>query len=763
MHKYFIFFVIFSMLWTSYVPAASAVSDEDFNPNYILSDEELQDSNAMSYTDIVGFLESKNSTLAKYQADDKHGVTRPAAQIIYNAAQEHQINPKYLLVKLQKEQSLISDPTPSQKQLDWATGYAVCDSCKTTDPSIQKNKGFGKQVDSAAGIMRWYYENTASKAWIHKPYQTYIISGQQVTPATNATAFLYTYTPHIHGNKNFWKLWERWFEQVYPDGTLLKDATGPNIYLVGNGKKRRITNMTALVTRFDPNLIVEVPPSELSRYAEGVAISFPNYSILFDGSTYYLLDNEYLRPFASSDVLKKLGYHPDEIIEVQKSDLKDYPLSQEITANIDPVGKLVVLKETGGKYFIKDGIFRPVPSPEVAQSHLGEVVEEQWTIADLTGLTEGPSLTFKNGTLFKIDGYNRVYVVENGKKRHIPNEEVFLGLGYKWDNIITANVVTATLHPDGMPMFLRAEDPEEEVFDDEPLTAPSTPMVPTLEPVTAPSDGTLIFEETGNMYVTPASEKEVTGSNFNTDIESYLVAEYDSGSILAGKNINSPRPLASLTKVMSAHAMLEADLPLFQSTRYLPTKHKALYHRFKVAQGDLVRNRDLLYSMLVTSLNTPTIMLAENVGGVDTVVTKMNQQAKDWGLKNTNFTDTSGIDLGNYGTAKEYHSLFARSLQNSELKRILGLKDYVYYEMESADDIKIHKDNHSNDLVFAQDTWFNVHESKTGYLYESGFNLAMVVSNKFTGKKYIIVMLGVPDYYNRFEKAKQLTNWAVQL
>ena len=72
------------------------------------------------------------------------------------------------------------------------------------DPKIQKNKGFGKQVDSAAGIMRWYYDNVGKQGFIKKKDTTYTISGESVTPKTMATAFLYTYTPHRQGNENFW-------------------------------------------------------------------------------------------------------------------------------------------------------------------------------------------------------------------------------------------------------------------------------------------------------------------------------------------------------------------------------------------------------------------------------------------------------------------------------------------------------------------------------------------------------------------------------
>jgi len=119
-----------------------------FNPNYIISDAELTDAQAMDRNQIQAFLE--RGTLAEYQTEDWEGRTRYASDIIWRAAQQNGINPRFLLVLLQKEQSLVEDPDPTTKQYDWATGYGVCDSCSMSDAGVSRWQGFGKQVNSAA-------------------------------------------------------------------------------------------------------------------------------------------------------------------------------------------------------------------------------------------------------------------------------------------------------------------------------------------------------------------------------------------------------------------------------------------------------------------------------------------------------------------------------------------------------------------------------------------------------------------------------------
>lgn len=197
--------------------------DPDFNKNEIISQFQMFDYNSMTQSEIQSFLRGKNSYLANYYTDgyiescgtetkDCSMINMPASQIIYSAAQRYRVNPKYILVMLQKEQGLIQwDGTPPDKRLDWATGYAVCDGCSLSDPKVVKYKGFGKQVDNAAGAMKFYSDNALKYEFIRKATVSYTIDGQKVIPKNQATANLYTYTPHIRGNYTFWRVWQRYF------------------------------------------------------------------------------------------------------------------------------------------------------------------------------------------------------------------------------------------------------------------------------------------------------------------------------------------------------------------------------------------------------------------------------------------------------------------------------------------------------------------------------------------------------------------------
>jgi len=428
----------------------------EFNPNYIISDEELTDYNSMSLAQIQKFLEDKKSPLAWYATIDVDGLGRTASEIIWRVAQEYKINPKVLLVTLQKEQSLITDPTPEQKQLDWATGYGVCDSCSLSDPSIQKYKGFANQVDCTAGWKRWYLDNATLLSWVKKPGQTYLIDTYQITPANYATAGFYTYTPHYHGNYNFWKIWQDWFGKLFPDGTVLKEKDGPGIWLIQRGMKRQFLTYSAFVSRYSPEKLIDVSKSELENYETGVPIKFPEYSLLRSpGGTVYLIVGDTRRGFASSEVFKTIGINPEEIIDVSWDEINSYTENDPITMqSVYPLGALLQDKTSGGVYFVENGVKRPIWAKQFLTLYFQNKKITAVSPDELKKYPTGEPVKFRDGELVLGESSPTVYFISNGERRPIPTEDVFNNLGFKWENIIKTTDKILSLHPIGTPIYL---------------------------------------------------------------------------------------------------------------------------------------------------------------------------------------------------------------------------------------------------------------------------------------------------------------------
>jgi len=435
----------------AFYPFFPISASPDFDPNYIISDNDLTDYTSMDLNEIQNFLENKKSSLASYKTKDANGSIKMAAEIIYEAAQEYKISPKYILVTLQKEQSLIENNDPSQYNYDWAMGYARCDDCDPTDPRIVIFKGFGNQVDRGTWRQRYYLDNKDEKTWIKHPGETYKIDGYLIVPKNQATANLYTYTPHYNGNYNFFKIWKRWFIRLYPDGSLLQVKGEPGVWYIQNGYKRPITSKSALISRFDESKILTVSKNELDIYPIGKEIKFPNYSLLKspDGAIYLLVDDK-LRHIDSMDIFRTIGFNIEEVEKITKKEVDAYAKGKPITIkSVYPLGALLQDKTTGGVYFVKDGIKKPIWSKEIMENRFPGRKLTPVSPEELAKYPTGDPVKFKDGELVVSASSPAVYIISNGFKRPIVSGEVFEKLGYKWKNIIRTTDRSLEIHPTG--------------------------------------------------------------------------------------------------------------------------------------------------------------------------------------------------------------------------------------------------------------------------------------------------------------------------
>ncbi|MBI4098580.1 MAG: hypothetical protein HY437_00930 [Candidatus Magasanikbacteria bacterium] len=422
-----------------------------FIPNNILSDHELTDYTSMGRDAIQQFLEAKKSFLAKLSTPDLNEVVMDAAHIIFNAATTARINPKYILALLQKEQSLIEHgPTnPSQSRLDWATGYAVCDGCSTDDPLPQKYKGFGKQVDGGAGANRFYLDNPGKFSF--RVGVTSQVDGTSVTPENQATANQYIYTPHIHGNENLWKIWNRWWNRKYPNGVVLQAKDATEFWLIRDSMRHRFASKSIFASRYNPTEVIVVEPAELQNYDEGAAIKFPNFSLVKSerGMTFLLVD-ETKRPFLSDKIFRQFGYHPDEVLTATDDELNEYKNGRFISeADIYPLGAVVKSPVSGELYYVHNGEKAPVVSEAIVKNNFRKQKVLTISADELKSFKLVKALKFRDGSLVKAEGDTAVFVISDGMKRAIPSEATFLGMGWKWENVQTVDRLSIMIHPTG--------------------------------------------------------------------------------------------------------------------------------------------------------------------------------------------------------------------------------------------------------------------------------------------------------------------------
>lgn len=722
--------IILTLLATLVSPL-TVFAQTEFNPHFIISDPELEDYLSWTRNDIQQFLTAQNSYLKNYTAPDYTGIFKSAADIIYESAQRYRINPKFLLVTLQKEQSLITTKSPTQKQLDWATGYAICDSCSMNDPNLLKFKGFGKQVDNAAGLMRWYYDNRTTSGFIKQKDIPILINNTPVTPLSWATAFLYTYTPHLHGNQNFWRIWNAWFEQTYPNGTVLASESG-DYWLIQNGNRRKFSNKSVLLSRVDPKKAVTVSETELSNYAIGAPIAFANYSLLRTPSRTYLVDYDTLRPFASDAVVRKLGFNPQELIDVAESDLSGYTMGTTITeSSTAPQGVIYHLTSHNKYYLLKDNVLFPIVDASIIANQYKQLPIEKHSESDLAKFTTATELiTFADGTLISEKGSTRIYVMDGGKKRPIPDTETFNTLGYKQINVVATNKITLLGIPTGEALFASAT-----------ASASKVPGKQVAQTDTTPD----LFKE--------------------TNLDSYLVAEYPSGKIISGKNILAQLPIGSLTKLLTGYEALQTQFAFDKTTFFDPGRYNAPGNTLNYTIGDTMSNKDLFYTMLVTSDNSAARMVAAGTNdGEKGLVPKINNRLALWKTDNTVIADVTGQDDQNVSTAKDLLTIFTKVMGHETMVSALGQSDYTINKTSQVKKTAKQTLRNSNGIIgtvpLAKRS-YRITTTKTSSPTDESASLIMLVENKRTKQRYVIITLGNPDAANPFATPHKIAEWVV--
>ncbi len=165
-----------------------------------------------------------------------------------------------------------------------------------------------------------------------------------------------------------------------------------------------------------------------------------------------------------------------------------------------------------------------------------------------------------------------------------------------------------------------------------------------------------------------------TSLGASVSAEAILVYDINSKTPMIAKNPNKKLPPASTAKLMTALVALETYSPE-TLLKFTPSDFRFGYNKdFQV--GEEMTVKDLITVMLVESANEAAFNLARNhPQGEAGFIKRMNEKAKETGLKNTHFTNPAGFDNPNhYSTANDLNRLAAIATQDPMLKKIVKLK-----------------------------------------------------------------------------------------
>jgi D-alanyl-D-alanine endopeptidase (penicillin-binding protein 7) len=231
-----------------------------------------------------------------------------------------------------------------------------------------------------------------------------------------------------------------------------------------------------------------------------------------------------------------------------------------------------------------------------------------------------------------------------------------------------------------------------------------------------------------------------------------LVQDARSGETLIAKNQAAVLPIASITKLMTAIVILDADLNLEQRVVVSDEDYDFVKGtRSRLRPGTVLTRNDLLLLALMSSENRAAASLARTYpGGTEAFVAGMNAKAAMLGMTDTRFVDPTGLSPSNVSSARDLAHLVAAAHEYPLIRQ--------YSTTESATVQSLGRPlayRNTNGLV--RNSHWDIGLQKTGYINEAGRCLVMRV--KLASREVIVVLLDSWGKFSRIGDANRIKKW----
>lgn len=278
------------------------------------------------------------------------------------------------------------------------------------------------------------------------------------------------------------------------------------------------------------------------------------------------------------------------------------------------------------------------------------------------------------------------------------------------------------------------------------------PAVAQVDGNTQGGDITITFEE--HTITEPIKVSTSTYDMTNFSAKSILLKDVATGKSLVTYNEYDIRPIASITKLMSAIVLLDMQVSLTGTT---VAASGNVYDSFLIAGLEYERD-DLWNAALIGSSNRAILSLVDESGvSREEFIQRMNQKARELGMSDTTFTDPTGLDDKNVSSASDILILLKEALDRKEIYIALSRTEYNLATIAGEHDTRVRNTNWLL-LRWIPHTFAKLHPGKTGFIPASGYNFTTRIEDE-EGNEVDVVVLGANAHENRFSEARDITSW----
>jgi D-alanyl-D-alanine endopeptidase (penicillin-binding protein 7) len=235
-----------------------------------------------------------------------------------------------------------------------------------------------------------------------------------------------------------------------------------------------------------------------------------------------------------------------------------------------------------------------------------------------------------------------------------------------------------------------------------------------------------------------------------------LVVDEREGVILYGRDTDKPRPIASLTKLLTVVTLLDAKLSLEKVIEVTKRDRDRLKgSRSSLPFGTTLTRGELMRIALVASDNRAAAALARTYpGGSEAFVRVMNEKARVLELTHTRAADAAGLRPDNISTARDLARLAYTTRSYPLIKNWSTTKRFSVVDRKSGKTLNFRNTN----LLVHRDRW-QIALSKTGFTSEAGNCLLMRTT--IVGRPLIVVLLNSWGKLSKYGDSARIRDWLI--
>jgi D-alanyl-D-alanine endopeptidase (penicillin-binding protein 7) len=231
-----------------------------------------------------------------------------------------------------------------------------------------------------------------------------------------------------------------------------------------------------------------------------------------------------------------------------------------------------------------------------------------------------------------------------------------------------------------------------------------------------------------------------------------LVLDLSNSAVLYSRRSDVALPIASITKLMTALVVMEADQPLDEMLAVTEEDRSFGKGSFsRLAPGTKLSRGDLMHLALMASENRAAHALGRNYpGGNPACVLAMNAKARELGMTSAHFVEPTGLSDENVASPEDLSKLVMAAAKVEEIRD---------YSTDSDFTVRVgrHQVRYRNtDSLVSKPDW-NIVVQKTGYIHEAG--RCLVMQTVIEDRPMVIVLLNSYGKRTRVADARRVRRW----